>query len=48
LARREIRVLFEEFFGALPDIHSVGQPAWLQSNFIHVIKHLNAEFTPAG
>ena len=45
LARREIRVLFEELFRVLPDIESVGEPDWLQSNFIHGIKHLRAEFT---
>jgi cytochrome P450 len=47
LARREIRVVFEELFRVLPDIHTVSDPDWLQSNFIHGIKHLQAEFTPA-
>ncbi len=47
LARREVRVLFEELFRELPDIRSVGEPDLLQSNFIHGIKHLQAEFTPA-
>jgi cytochrome P450 len=47
LARREIRVLFDELFGVLPDIEATGQPAMLQSNFIHGVKHLTAEFTPA-
>jgi cytochrome P450 len=45
LARREIRVLFEELFRVLPDIHSTTEPDWLQSAFIHGIKHLQAEFT---
>ena len=47
LARREIRVLFDELFRVLPDIHSTSEPDWLQSTFIHGIKHLTAEFTPA-
>jgi len=46
LARREIRVLFEELFRVLPDIEAVGEPSMLQSNFIHGIKHLDATFTP--
>jgi cytochrome P450 len=45
LARREVRVLFEELFRVLPDIEAVGEPNMLQSNFVHGIKHLNAEFT---
>lgn len=44
LARREITVMFRELFKSLPDIHSVGEPAKLQSNFIHGVKHLQAEF----
>ena len=40
-------MLFEELFRVLPDIHSTTEPDWLQSNFIHGIKHLQAEFTPA-
>jgi cytochrome P450 len=46
LARREIRVLFEELFRVLPDIEATGEPSMLQSNFIHGIKHLDASFTP--
>ncbi len=46
LARREMRVMFEELFRELPDIKATGEPAMLQSNFIHGIKHLNATFTP--
>ncbi|MEY2592010.1 MAG: methyl-branched lipid omega-hydroxylase [Acidimicrobiaceae bacterium] len=45
LARREIRVMFEELFRELPDIEVSGEPAMLQSNFIHGIKHLTATFT---
>ena len=48
LARREITVMFRERFNRLPDIHSVGPPDQLRSNFINGIKHLRAEFTPGG
>jgi methyl-branched lipid omega-hydroxylase len=48
LARREMTVMFRELFKRLPDIHSVGPPSQLQSNFINGIKHLRAEFTPGG
>jgi methyl-branched lipid omega-hydroxylase len=48
LARREMTVMFRELFRRLPDIHSVGPPAQLRSNFINGIKHLQAEFTPGG
>jgi cytochrome P450 len=47
LARREITVAFRELFRRLPDIHAVGEPDRLRSNFINGIKHLQAEFTPA-
>jgi len=47
LARREISVMFHELLHRLPDIHVVGEPARLRSNFINGIKHLQAEFTPA-
>lgn len=46
LARREIAVMFRELFERLPDIAASGPPDVLQSNFIHGIKHLPAEFTP--
>jgi cytochrome P450 len=48
LARREITVVFRELFRRLPDIHSVGEPERLRSNFINGIKHLRAEFTPTA
>ncbi len=48
LARREILVMFRELFKRLPDIHASGDPALLQSTFIHGIKHLPATFTPVG
>ena len=46
LARREMTVVFGELFRRLPDIHAVGEPARLRSNFINGIKHLRAEFQP--
>ncbi|MGH9057279.1 MAG: cytochrome P450 [Acidimicrobiales bacterium] len=48
LARREVTVVFDELFRTLPDIHSVGEPERLLSNFINGIKHLRAEWTPAA
>jgi cytochrome P450 len=40
LARREIRVMFEELLRRLPDIEITGEPAMLQSGFIHGIKRM--------
>ncbi|GIU87447.1 MAG: linalool 8-monooxygenase [Acidimicrobiia bacterium] len=40
LARREIRVMFEELLRRLPDIEVTGEPAMLQSAFIHGIKRM--------
>jgi methyl-branched lipid omega-hydroxylase len=40
LARREIRVMFEELLRRLPDIEVTGEPALLQSGFIHGIKRM--------
>jgi methyl-branched lipid omega-hydroxylase len=40
LARREIRVMFEELLRRLPDIEITGEPALLQSGFIHGIKRM--------
>ena len=48
LARREIRIMFEQLFARLPDIEASGPPDVLLSNFIHGVKHLPATFTPAG
>ena len=48
LARREITVMYRELLRRIPDIHSVGPPDQLRSNFINGIKHLPAEFTPGG
>ncbi len=46
LARREITLMFRELQQRLPDIHAVGEPDRLRSNFINGIKHMKAEFTP--
>jgi cytochrome P450 len=40
LARREIRVMFEELLRRLPDIEITGEPDMLQSSFIHGIKRM--------
>ena len=48
LARREIRVLFEELHKRIPDIVAVEEPAILRSAFIHGIKRLPVGWTPAG
>jgi cytochrome P450 len=47
LARREIRVMFEEILTRLPDIEVSGEPDYLFSNFIHGIKRMPVSFTPA-
>ena len=46
LARREIKVMFEELFHRLPDIEVSGEPDMLQSAFIHGIKRMPCRFTP--
>jgi cytochrome P450 len=46
LARREIKVMFEQLFRRLPDIEVSGEPAMLQSAFIHGIKRMPCTFTP--
>ena len=46
LARREIRLMFEELFKLIPDIEASGEPDMLQSSFIHGIKRLPVRFTP--
>jgi cytochrome P450 len=40
LARREIKVMFEELLRRLPDIEVTGEPDMLQSGFIHGIKRM--------
>jgi len=46
LARREIRVLFEELHRQIPDIVAVEQPSLLHSAFLHGIKRLPVAWTP--
>jgi cytochrome P450 len=46
LARREIRVLFEELHRLVPDIIAVEEPAILRSAFVHGIKRLPVAWTP--
>ncbi len=46
LARREIRVMFEELLTRLPDIEISSEPDMLQSSFINGIKRVQASFTP--
>jgi cytochrome P450 len=45
LARREIKIMFEELFTRLPDIAVTGAPAMLQSAFIHGIKRMPCGWT---
>jgi len=40
LARREVKVMFEELLRRLPDIEITGEPDLLQSGFIHGIKRM--------
>jgi hypothetical protein len=46
LARREIRVAFDELRREIPDIVAVEEPARLLSQFIHGIKRLPVAWTP--
>jgi methyl-branched lipid omega-hydroxylase len=46
LARREIRVVFEELHNQIPDITASEEPARLLSAFIHGIKRLPVSWTP--
>jgi methyl-branched lipid omega-hydroxylase len=48
LARREIRVMFEELRHEIPDIVATEEPARLLSAFIHGIKTLPIAWTPPG
>ena len=45
LARREIRVLYEELHRQIPDIVAVEEPAILRSAFLHGIKRLPVAWT---
>jgi cytochrome P450 len=46
LARREIRVAFEELRRQVPDIVAIDEPAILRSAFIHGVKRLQVGWTP--
>jgi len=46
LARREIRVVFDELRREIPDIVAIAEPARLLSPFIHGIKRLPVAWTP--
>lgn len=46
LARREIRVMFDELHRQIPDIGVTDEPARLLSSFIHGIKTLPISWTP--
>lgn len=46
LARREIRVMFEQILARLPDLRIEGEPELLRSNFINGIKRMACSFTP--
>lgn len=46
LARRELTVMLRELYTRLPDLHVVGEPDRLRSDFVNGIKHLHVEFTP--
>jgi methyl-branched lipid omega-hydroxylase len=46
LARREIRVVFDELCREIPDIVATDEPARLLSQFIHGIKKLPVAWTP--
>ena len=48
LARREIRVAFDELRREIPDIVAAEEPARLMSQFIHGIKSLPVAWTPPG
>ena len=48
LARREIRVMFTELLGRLPDLTVTDEPERLRSAFINGIKRMPATFTPSA
>jgi cytochrome P450 len=48
LARREIRVVFDELHREIPDITATAEPARLLSQFIHGIKSLPVAWTSPG
>ena len=48
LARMELRLIFKEMLTRIPDMHLVGDPEMLRSNFIGGIKHMPVEYTPGA
>ncbi|HYO01414.1 MAG TPA: cytochrome P450 [Mycobacterium sp.] len=46
LARREIRLAFEELHRRMPDVVAVEEPPIIRSSFVHGIKRLPVEWTP--
>ena len=46
LARREVRLAFEELHRQIPDIVAITEPAILRSAFVHGIKRLQVGWTP--
>ena len=48
LARLQLRCIFEETLGRLPDMELDGPPRRLRSNFINGVKEMPVTFTPAA
>lgn len=46
VARQTIRILFEELFTTLKAVKIIGEPVYLNSNFIHGMKHLYVRGVP--
>ncbi|WP_285029972.1 cytochrome P450 [Mycolicibacterium sp. lyk4-40-TYG-92] len=46
VAKLQLKAIFSELFGRLPDIETIGEPDYLTSNFINGIKHQMVRFTP--
>jgi cytochrome P450 len=45
LARREVRLAFQELHGQIPDVVAITEPAILRSGFVHGIKRLQVGWT---
>lgn len=48
LARAEMRIMFEELLGVIPDMELDGPVQRLRSNFINGIKHMPVRYTPTA
>jgi cytochrome P450 len=46
VARMQLKAIIGELYRRLPDLEAVGEPDYLQSNFIHGIKRQMIRFTP--